>query len=346
MYQHFAYFLNYWYVYYFRDYDALKSTYYIHGPWINQQLPIDDLTFWFAKHFTPWVEQIYLALAAFNLANRPSNLLKQQWLSKLKIFLLIFLFFTMENFICSPNFGEAISFYPIMAWMIILALLISIFHFFGFRGIVIGAILSIFPLMLDQIDILEDLEIFLRYRFHPSFEIDARPEYFLTSGFLGFLLGYAYQHKWFSQAKQLAVGGCLGLLITIPYLFSGQSFPVNRQNVFATEHLLTESTKGMLYIWGMQIFFISLFLLLESKKIVFKNNFLNWVGINSLMIFAFHRIFFVHFYGPCRTALGSILAIPMQNYYWEIWIAIFFCVLMVYGIRRSKMLLIIYGKQP
>ena len=114
--------------------------------------------------------------------------------------------------------------------------------------------------------------------------------------------------------------------------------------MFDTEHLLTESTYGMLYIWGMQIFVISLFLFLTVKKFTLKSNFVNWVGVHSLMIFAFHRIFFVHLYGPVRAAIGSYLQVPVQNYFWEIWIAIFFCLLLVYGIRKSNMLLIIYGK--
>jgi hypothetical protein len=74
--QHFTYYINVWYVDYFRDAMALTSTYAVHFPMIGKTVPTDSINHWLAIVFTPWVSQIYLTMAAFNLAKKNQNVLK------------------------------------------------------------------------------------------------------------------------------------------------------------------------------------------------------------------------------------------------------------------------------
>ena len=68
--QHFTYYINMWYVDYFKDTMALTSTYAVHFSMIGKQVSTDTFNQWMAVTFTPWVSQIYLTMAAFNLAKK------------------------------------------------------------------------------------------------------------------------------------------------------------------------------------------------------------------------------------------------------------------------------------
>src|SRR6218665_1977288 len=53
--QHFTYYINMWYVDYFRDTMALTSTYAVHFPMIGKQVSSDYFNHLLAIIFTPWV---------------------------------------------------------------------------------------------------------------------------------------------------------------------------------------------------------------------------------------------------------------------------------------------------
>jgi hypothetical protein len=103
---------------------------------IGKQIASDNINYWLAIIFTPWVSQIYLTMSAFNLARKDQLSFSEGMTAKFKAFGLIFLYFVFENFIVAPNFGQALSFYPIMLWMVVLTLLSVIYRFLGIKGIV------------------------------------------------------------------------------------------------------------------------------------------------------------------------------------------------------------------
>jgi hypothetical protein len=155
LYQHFSYYINVWYVDYFRDAIALTTTYSVHFPMIGKKVLIGNIEYWFALIFTPWVSQIYLTMSAFNLAKRTQEEFSENLFFKLKIFSLIFIFFVFENFIVAPNFGQAISFYPIMLWMVVLSLLAIIYRYSGINGIFVLSAITLIRFIIP-IDYLSD----------------------------------------------------------------------------------------------------------------------------------------------------------------------------------------------
>jgi hypothetical protein len=313
--QHFTYYINMWYVEYFRDTMALSSTYAIHFPMIGKQVPTDSINYWLALIFTPWVSQIYLTMAAFNLARKNTN--------KLKVFGLIFLYFVLENFIVVPNLGQAISFYPIMLWMVILSLISIAYRYLGIRGVITLTFISLLRFIVPLEFLSGILEAAIKTHIHPGFEYDARMEYFILSGCLGFLMGYVHYHlDEYKNKKDFFFIG-VGSLLVIIYCLFGDRFSIYVDDVFRTEHDLARTFSGTLYILGIQAIIISAFLWMEKKNIKLNFPLLNWVGVNSLLIFALHRILFVRLIAPLSVMFGSLVGRPIGASFVEVFIYIF-----------------------
>ena len=69
VFEHYTGYLNYWYIDFFiRERSAWESVYVSHLPMLNKMLSMDNTTGMISALLVPWVSQIYLALAGFNLA--------------------------------------------------------------------------------------------------------------------------------------------------------------------------------------------------------------------------------------------------------------------------------------
>src|SRR5690606_16306934 len=68
LWQHFGYYLNFWYVDYFGGWSYWENLLDFHKPFLGRQLSVDSVSTWAAWCFTPWVSQFYLFLAAINHA--------------------------------------------------------------------------------------------------------------------------------------------------------------------------------------------------------------------------------------------------------------------------------------
>ena len=304
--QHFTYYINMWYVEYFRDAIALTTTYKIHFPMIGQQIATDRFNHVLGIIFIPWVSQIYLTLASFNLAKSSQELFREKLSQKLKVFALIFIFFLMENFIVAPNLGQAISFYPIMLWMVVMSIMGIVYSFLGIRGIVVLTFFSLFRWIIPM-DLISTLfQNMIVYNIHPGFEYDARIEYFFTSGCLGFIMGYIHYHKPNLKYLKDMYFILIGLMFVAFYWIYGEAIVIDPANAFAHEHDLAQTFSGTLYILGIEAIVISSFLWLEKKSIIFRIPIINWVGLNSILVFAFHRIFFVRILAPLSVMFGSL----------------------------------------
>jgi hypothetical protein len=242
----------------------------------------------------------------------------------------------VENFLAAARFGEAISFYPIMAWMLILSVIATLYRFARLKGIFIFTALYSAIYLFTDWDPSEAFQAWGQKTLHPNFEFDARPEYFFHSGVLGFLLGYVHYHlpKW-SEVKDF-IGMMVGAIIFVIYYFFGPSFHVDPYYIFSTEHAMAESTMGLFSVWGIQLFVLCLFLWLERKNIKIKMPFINWLGLNSLAVFASHRIVFIHLYGPCLIFLGAMFGfVPTMGLH-TLWPPIFLTAAFVYIIKKKK----------
>lgn len=78
VFEHYTGYLNYWYIDFFNREHALWDSFYLsHKAMAGQLLPMDHLTAQVSAWLIPWVSQIYLALAAFNLSRRDQASFRQ-----------------------------------------------------------------------------------------------------------------------------------------------------------------------------------------------------------------------------------------------------------------------------
>jgi hypothetical protein len=340
--EHFTYYLNMWYVEYFHEIPAIKTTYQIHFPMIGKQLSTDYFNYVIGVFFIPWVSQIYLALSAFNLASKDAKVLNENLLSRMKIFGLISIIFIIENFIVAPDFGQAISIYPIIIWMIILALLSIVYSKLGIKGVVGLLIISLSRWFLPVDQISNHFQEYVALHIHPNFEYDARIEYFLTSGCLGFVLGYIHYHlDDYKEKKDIGLM-TVGIIMVLAYLATGPDFIGNTSNAYAHEHSFTNSLFGNIFIWGMEIFTISMFLYLEFKNIRIKFAPINWIGENSLIVFTFHRVFFVKLIAPISMFVGSMCGRTLSASSIEVFTYVFIAISMSWALKKLRLVKIIF----
>jgi len=335
--QHFTYYINMWYVDYFRDTMALTSTYAVHFPMIGKQVSSDYFNHLLAIIFTPWVSQIYLTMAAFNLAQKDQLTFGTEIGNKFKIFGMILLYFILENFIVAPNTGQAISFYPIMLWMVILGLISLVYNYVGIRGVLIFTLLALLRFVIPVEYLSDFFEEVIQGRIHPGFEYDARFEYFVLSGCLGFVMGYVHYHMpLYKHKKDLLFAG-FGALLVLIYVLIGDTFVVPYDDFFRTEHDLARTFSGTTYIIGIQAIVISAFLWLEKKNIKMNISLINWVGVYSLMIFALHRILFVKLIAPVSIMIGNLTGRTLGASIIEIYIYVFITLGICYFIKKSPL---------
>ncbi len=338
LYQHYTGYFNHWFVSYFKESGEALSLYYeSFVPFIGVRLPMDQCSYIFSLIFIPWVSQIYLTLASFNLAKRTGLDFQQKLPAKLKVFALLFGFFLIENLIVAPDFGQGLSFYPIMAWMIILSMIGVLFRFGGIKMIWLLFALSFlrFPIPFTYADTLSH---FLQSWIHPSFEYDARIEYYLSSGCLGFLMGHYYYHHNFGKRFHLP-GIILGLVLIALWFAFGDAYTVTRLDIYETEHDLTLSFLGLLYLIGVQLVVMLGFLKLEEMGFVIKCKPVSWVGVHSLLVFCFHRIYFIFIAGPIWSFYTSvIMEREPYNSTIDIWMIMFFYLVGIAIIYKTKIL--------
>lgn len=343
--QHFTYYINMWYVDYFRDTMALTSTYAVHFPMIGKQIASDNLNYWFALVFTPWVSQIYLTMAAFNLAKKDQASFSEGMTSKFKVFGLIFIYFVFENFIVAPNFGQAISFYPIMLWMVVLGALSLVYKFLGIRGVLALTLISMLRFIIP-VELISDLfEEIVKTTIHPGYEYDARLEYFILSGCLGFIMGYVHYHRPSAKHNKDFLFGLLGVILVLIYIAFGDRFVMYKDDFFRTEHDLARTFSGTAYILGVQAIIVSAFLWLERKKVRINVPLLNWMGVYSMLIFALHRIFFVKVIAPTSVLVGSLFNRVLTASTIEVYIYIFITLALCYFVKVSPISDIILQKR-
>lgn len=327
--EHYSYYANRWYLDYFKEFNALKTVYASHYPMIGKVLLSDLGTNILALIFVPWVSQIYLSLACFNVAKKSSNELHIKLNDIIKNLSFLLLIFYIENFFVSSDFGQAISFTPIMLWMIVLMIVNSFYAHYGVKAIWMLFGISFLRWVLPVEYLSNGFEEIVRTYIHPSFEYDARLEYFLTSGCIGFLLGYYYhQKKQWELSKMFTLVLTSAVVIALYFIFT-PGYQNDPSDIFKYEHECAQSFFGSLYIWSVITLVITLFLIFEKKNIRFDLKLFNWVGKNSLFIFVAHKIIYLKLIMPFTNFIYANLGWYFENNYYVVitqaMIALFLC---------------------
>ncbi|MBD63780.1 MAG: hypothetical protein CME62_01120 [Halobacteriovoraceae bacterium] len=277
-------------------------------------LPIDNILTWMVVFIVPWTIQVYLALATFNLGLNSHKLSKEKLASYNRKYLALFLYFTLEKFIIGRNIGEILSPNPLQIWMIALALLANGYFYFGVR------VTSLFFVIAGTAQFYTPLNSWTRsfeevlHNIHPEFSLEIRPDIFFLGALAGFLIG-KYHHK----IKDEFI-----LLITVLSLFAiigvnqfTPPFPYDVNNVFFDEYAWCYNIFGLASIVLTIILIISASLFLERKNFGVKLPGINQVGVHSLILFVFHRIFFIYLYLPVRLIAASLGIFPrIENTFW------------------------------
>ncbi len=334
--EHYTYYNNVWFLYFFKNTGALEASYSSYSSVVGKALPMDGILYFLSITFIPWVSQIYLTLAAFNLSRRDKLSFRTVMGAKFKIFGLLFLFFTLENFLVAPNFGGALSLYPIQTWMLLLGALTLIYGIFGTPGVIVWMVVGLITQALPT-EIYDQVEGLFQVLWHPDFEIDARPHYFWVSSCMGFLIGRLYYNGKLNSIKPLVGMTVFGVLLCLPYWLGDRPFTIDLYNIFKTEHDLSYFLEGNLYLWGTQLILLSFALKLEKLKLSRPLPLLTYVGIASLPIFALHRIFYIHLFGPIREFLGAKFNFIPENTFLAGASAIAILIVLTWFIGRTKL---------
>lgn len=341
LWQHFAFYINYWYLDYHGGWSFWGVAFEPHVAMVGNQIAVDHVSWWAAWFFTPWVSQVYLFLAAFNLAKRDQHEVRKNITGKLMVFLALFGLFTIENMVVAPNIGEAISLYPLQTWMLILGSVIGAYAWLGERGVWLLFILGIVRLALPLEYLYEPIEQYFRNNLHENFEIDARPDYFLASGALGFLLGCSW---WRDGSKDLLKWLVIGVAAWLVWLIFGESFTVKHDDVFATEHDLARTFFGSIGIHGIELMVVSAALLIKTRWFDLHLPIINWIGKYSLLVFFLHRIIFLKVLMPIRMLMVEAFGMPLEGSFIEFWIEALLIAAFAWMIKKTRLLQALEGR--
>lgn len=344
VFEHYTGYLNYWYIDFFNREHALWDSFYLsHKAMAGHLLPMDNTTAQVSAWLIPWVSQIYLALAAFNLSRRSQERFRPQLGGKLVLFASIILILYVEGLVIAPNFGEAISFYPVMLWMCLLALFSLVYAWFGIRGMLVLTVLS---LLLDQFGVqtlLGNIDSWMKLHVHPDYELDARLDLFMASGCFGFLYGWCWHQRpqWRDRLNGLVL--TLSLIALVIYLAFGESSSVELSDIYANEHELALDMAGRAGIWGMEFLVIGAVLWLHQRNINLCWRPLNWIGMYSLTVFIFHKSIFVHLWGPLLLWWTARQGTILPNSFGLIMLLSATSVLLIYAFQRSGIICHLMG---
>lgn len=314
IFEHYTGYLNYWYIDFFgREQARFGSLYASHLPMVGQLNPMDGFTATLSSYLVPWVSQIYLMLAAFNLASRSQERARAELPQKLGLFAALYLVFALEGLLIAPNLGEALSFYPQMLWMVLLALFCVVYAYAGIRGMLALTGLALVWPLLSGDNPFAAFEAWMKANVHPAYEFDARVDLFGASGALGFVYGWLWAQRPQARSRLNHTVLALSALCLAAYALWGQAPAMNLQDIYATEHDLAEDAWGLLGILGMEFGVVALVLALHQRGIELCWRPINWIGFYSLTVFIFHKALFVHLWGPALTWVTAKLDTTLPN---------------------------------
>lgn len=342
--EHFVYYINVLFVSFYSSEGLSQSIQNYFKPFEGQFLPVTSFTQFMLFIFVPWVSHGYIALSSFNLAKRSSIDLKKVLFTKIKIFFLIAFFFAMESFIIGTNIGEIFTIPSIVVWMLLLILIALVYSYFHFIGVFCLYIVSFFiHYMINDLGLNVQFEHYIQSIFHQGFMYDTRFENFLITSLTGFILGYMFHH--IKKLSYLLYFSIINFIFAIALNFSIFQIDANNiENMFRAESTYYSNLGNLFFINGILSFVIYIMIYLEKKSLHIKLSFFNFIGINSLFVFAIHKIVFTKIMIPLLILFSYLFNIHIENGYFICAFYVFIVVSLAYFIKKSKLIEIIIGK--
>jgi hypothetical protein len=313
LYQHFGYFLSFWYMAYIKPFHFTDPAYQSHAQayregWV---LGVDDASRWFLETLPPWITHLYIVLAGFNIGLKSPKQTQEVLRPRLLVFAGLLYFFTLENFVVAMSFGDAVSIYPLQMWMILLALTNVVYARAGLRGVGFLFLISFARFLLPIDAFVDSLEVKMAHFVHRDWEYNARFEYYLGSASLGVLLGSQLRRGISIRVHSVVFGFCAALML-VCVLFWIPPRLVERE-YFQHEHALINSVLGTAGIYLTCIFFVSGFLLIERLSRFPRIPVFYWAGVSSILVFALHRVCFVHITLPIYEWIAAQAHVSMRS---------------------------------
>lgn len=303
----------------------------------------DGFIQWLFYNLTPSGDHLFLALAAFNIGKRPPTEYRAVYLQKTAIYASLFVFFFFESFFRTYDLGQALTWGPLLTWMIVLMLLATVHRFWGWAGVALlfCAQTAFWVLPADQwanainSAVREGLGL-------PSFQYESRLDYFIGSGCVGYLLGVWHYHGPRPAPQKHLWTIAAGLLLTVPFCISGEYWVLNLDAVWENEYLVASQFVGIMYIWGVQAAAIGIAIFAEQLGVPLRVPILDWCGRYSFLVFAVHYAFFVNVMLPLRVLAAKLWELPLQCTIEEMCIYMAGTILFSYFLRRSGLLLFMH----
>lgn len=328
MWEHYAYFNNFWFVYYSANASAL-----------NSPMPVSysALNYFLLHNFIPWVGHSFLFLACMHIGRK----FRSGHIPNLKLWPIYFLVATLENVFVSVDIGDAVSLQPLQTWVLLFATILIILRLTGRAGIIILLVCYLALLERHLVPLGDQFQVWMnQFPLLSSFEYNSRLEYFFGTACVGFLLGDFF-HK--VSPRKAVLATALGVAALIPWYFWGTAYRVTWNNVLFMEYSLARKVIDLFFIWGMNTAAVSGFLALELKGLYPRLKVLEWIGTQTLWIYLFHQIFFLKIWGPVRENVGDWVGYPFANDFSEMVIAsllaIGFAMIMKFLFLRARTLI-------
>ncbi|SMF38529.1 hypothetical protein [Pseudobacteriovorax antillogorgiicola] len=305
--QHYGYFLNVWGSAYLNQYDLLPSS------WGDIHLnPSGVVVSWMVQYLTPYVSQLYLMLAAFNLGLKSSKIHEPGvYKRQMKRYAIIFGLFSIENIFVASEFGAIFTFHPLLAWSVILGTITTIRYLFPrwYHSVLVIMIPILYYVLAPMSG---TLELRVCGFIGPGCEYDAQLEYFFPSALIGLFLG-----EFFSTANKAQWSTLLvcSIIFTMVSLFWMPNHQVNPNNILEFEHLFFQSLEGLSHtlLVNLTIVMLAARLNIGYRCLGFATKVLEWTGKKSLQVFLWHKVLFIYVIGPIFEILAfnlGVAAIP------------------------------------
>ncbi|MCB0344419.1 MAG: hypothetical protein KDD66_04855 [Bdellovibrionales bacterium] len=304
----------------------------------------DGFIQWLFYNLTPSGDHLFLALAAFNIGKRTPTDYRPVYWSKMGIYASLFVFFFFESFFRTFDLGQALTWGPLLTWMLVLMLLASIHRCFGCLGVLILFFAQTFFWALPMDSLAAAINESVRSGLQlPTFQYESRLEYFIGSGCVGYLLGYFHHHgKSFGRLPKHLLSFSAGLLLTVPFWLYGEYWVLNLDSVWDNEYLVASQFVGIMYIWGVQAAAIAFAILLEQLGVPMKIPIFDWCGRFSFLVFAVHYAFFFNVMLPLRVLIARLYDLPLQCTIEEMCIYMAGTILFSLFLQRSGLLLFMH----
>jgi hypothetical protein len=341
--EHFSSYINYLFIEYFNEGQILSlfqrpnivSNYKYLLNYSGKFINADEIQQVFHTLFIPWVSHLYIAIAGYNLARHDYKNTLGICSRKVKLFFLLFIFFSFENFLVSPNLGAALSIYPIQMWFIVLSSIAILSKFFSDRFILLIYILLLTTKFISnstQIILLDSYSIDTLIKVLHPWSFSTEFLMFMLSGLTGFLYARYSSASWFFSHKNFSIGS--GVVLILTTFICWDKFRYNENNIYEYEEFFNNINVGVFFIISIIIFSLSLVRLINIPKVPPVLNFLTYLGKHSLWIFLFHRVFFYKILFPLKVHLFSFYQLPITNLWWEILIY-FMITVFIYNLLMS-----------